>query len=78
MTGAVRQLVNSAESRPPVLDSTCWLAVTAVRQAAGGALGVSVGGAARRWLMADMGRCGGAGRALGLAALVAAVCVAGG
>lgn len=39
---------------------------------------VSLRGVARRRLMADMGRRGGAGRALGLAALLAAACVAGG
>lgn len=72
------QLVSSANSRPPIRNTAHRLAVAAVRQAVGGALGVCVRGGVRWWLMADMGRCGGAGRALGLAALVAAACVAGG
>lgn len=80
MTGTVLRLrlVNSADSRPPVWNTARRLAVAPVRPAAGGALGVCVRGAARRWLMADMGRCDRAGWALGLAALVAAACVAGG
>lgn len=75
LTAPLRRLVNSSKSRPHIVHPARRLAATAVRQAAGGVLSAA---RRRRRLMADMGRRGGAGRALRLAALLAAAWVAGG